>query len=1601
MSALVACGGTGAHVALAFLRLHTLGHALGFFEQKGGGRLEFPSIFLVDQDSGDGGDEKTAWQLVRELVGDHPGRHDWRAATGRPEEPECREVTPLPVGPGRNWFDAPNDRLEQRFADSPWLDVLTAVPQRGIAYSRGMMGSPAVGALLLALKKYDRNASDKNNEEGYERLLEERGRVAVVGSGVGGTGASVGPSLALEFKQVGADVMAAMVLSWFRFETRGLDDEKRNLAQLRNDAMTENANSALQYYGGRLAREVVTVPVGSPERALIKRTYTSDTQQPVQESYLHCVAALSAWRHYTESSPPGLYQMGAEDAGRLGGGTELPGGSTLQCLADRAETLADGLTTLAGVLRAKGGQSAFRLRSALFDHVHNPVQLGEELDILAGQFREHLHWLRRVLGVEPVRRGDFTLERRVRDRLSRHRLGLREAHPDSADAARVVFQWLASWITEEASFENGLVHRSGRVDGGYWPQLQGEGLSPAARRPGRLQQIPDPNIGPTLAGFVDPDSVTPNGWPSPVAAADYFRYAIEQGRVDARRQLEMLLLGLMREELELRELPAIDALRAGNSNLSLERLVADRRAAGMKGLATHAVVWPRSSAEIVLGFNSPETLLAPTPLLSSDQANLEIWSELWAKLTGEMASNDWATRPGPVEWREAQAEVHQLRIWQEREVDRHPGQSPAWIKAVFKDQQGPPRKQAFGMGSRLVVRWDGALVEISLPTRAPGLSQTEESGAVASIHRADLEEKVDELDRLEDGSFWKVEFEMPGRREPVSGYWKEHLDELQRRGEIVDYRRDVEKQELRVFTRSNESELEECVLEDTLVLDRDTLIVPFCTPMGQDPVPGSAVPSQRTLFPTLPIRSDYLGLVRTSGGGRLLSALKAGEQISTAQFEPSERQRAGKRVAEWNLSLEGRKEAQPYVLSVPEEPHKSHWMVWPNFRSTGERPWRAYYVYDHCSDPRIRVDTLWLDPDTGVVEVAAADQRQDYGSRPLAFEAGSRHRHTGGPPLALVARNTTSGSEAGIYVVPLRRVGSVDRALSLGVDFGTSHTVAAARADDDTEGSSIRFPSQLVEQPKSRLSLHVSEHWAHCQKELLPQAIWLPTYVGELPAEARALLPSELLTRRQLGEHEASRIGEWKPLQDCFIPPMNLAGYRDKLAQHIVSDFKWDASYKGFHKAEGALREIFLGMVLEQVLADVVEREKAVPAGQVDVTFTYPLRSSRDEVRQYQDVARRVLSSCSTSTGVLLGLRGGIGLYDESSAARGGTKRVGEVSVVADLGGGTLDLFISAQDAPGAEFENVADSVRLGANLLLRKLAETPERFLPGAGGWDSDDVDECEKQLRAWMRARGSNALFGIGQAQTVAEQLGLSGFPHGAGGEKARALITRYFLLLVDYVARYVVAYLGTHWSDRAGDHRDRLQLWLQLRGNGWRLWHGSADYDEIQDWVRGQLQIRVADLWNELDGVRAGPPAASRWQKAVGLTEDPKLTPIRRAVGEARSDEETRRSQNRHVLVDLDLLGPSAPAEQVRWYASQPLDVGSRSTRVELGSIQPPIRLSGAADETLADLETAAKRRVNDRLEELGQRVGTKESDFEADVAAWVWEEAFGSAELLARE
>ena len=1729
---LVVCGGTGAHVALALVRLHTLGQALGFFRDADDKPLAFPTLYLVDQDSGDGDREATAWQLTRRLVASHPGRHDWQAAIGRSDPPELKIVTPLPVGRDRTWFNPPYDTLGRRFADSPYLDLLTSQAQRDIRFSHGMMGSPAVGSLLFRLKELDTKSSGvgTNHDGTYHELLSTRGRVAVVGSAVGGTGASVGPTLAQRFAEDDDDdVMAVMVLNWFRFDHDGLDEDTLEKAQLRDRSMVQNANSAFAYYGRSLARHVATVPVGVPDTAIKVRRYTSDTQQPIRESFIHGVAALSCLHHFLEREPcsPGLYQMGAEDPNRLGGGNRLPGGAgndTVQSLANQAATLVDVLDVFARMLSEPQSGGLFGVVPAIYREVGRlaaPERVGPALRELVADYREHIEWMRDVLGAEPQPDLSLTREPRSRKRLATHRLELACRGDISAEdaAALALLHWTADWIRDfsRGEGEGALVVPPARAThGGYWPPLVGhDSLNVAAEKPGQLTLVPDQNILGTVQGFIREENVAQNGWPDPMAAADHFRYAIEHGYPTERRQLEMLLAGVVMDKLILRDIPP----RENPPLLSLDHLVGKYRETHLPELARVAVVHEHREGDIVLGFNSPHTLLCPTPI-THDEKREGAWGALWQALTGSERPRDWRTEEIR-EWRPAGIAVRQIRTWIEGEKRAHGGASPPWTQVFADDSE--PAPAAFGRGRTVSVYWgtgaEVASVPIALPTASSGNYWPDEDTPL--IAEADLLAQAPTLRSVAtdaEVTFDMVEFTLPDRETPARAFWREHLDHLQRSGDIAAFGIRADDRRLAVLTAGSRSA---AILENVMLLDRNDMMVRDCTPMRQDPVPGSSTRPGRVRYPDYPLRSDYLGLVKTDRGRRIVDLLKRGEPVRAAPPSINEGPRrqttgsgrsatsssnqlngrreqtakaarhlvsAGRRMvdgiteavrerqdgedlastgrrvvdklwrgepareassmgdetrrqsakATWELCLAGRSDLLCITLPVPpvdtadheDEHHRAHWMVWPRFRSREAPYWRAYYVYERCTDARLHLSTLWFDPDDDCVRRCAAPARA--GSHPVRFSTDDQRAHIGGPPLAFSLENPESGHELGLYVLNLESLGRRQADVKVGLDFGTSHTVAAVQADGRKD--LVQLPPELAPARHDPLTLYVSEHWSHVtdtaeESGLKALGAWLPTYTDDIaPKEMEGLLPSELLTIEPLASLSGDDPSRWQPGRDCVIPYMNMQ--RSDLAAHLLSDFKWKASSEAFREHEPVLREIYLGMAIELVMADVVWRRlRALPA-RVDFTFTYPLRDSSEQVQSYERTLRRVIDSGTRSLGCMFGLTDGIGIYNESSAARGGTRVFGEVCLVGDLGGGTLDVFISAYGGPGVDFEEVADSAKLGGNELLRTVAEHPDLFLPP--GWASRP-DDVQTQLRAWMRSKGSAQLFGDGAG--LAERhagLDVTGFAQPGAAKAARALIERYFRLIVEYMARSLVAYLVRHWYSRVLDNRpgehDKLRVLVQLRGNGWRLWHDSANYAEIERKVARDVSARAGELWRDRAGDRdawrglddlwrkhglwmeaegrrgAGPAvAAPACSPEDSRAANPKAAPILRVVGQAQRHEEIRAYS--HALVQLDVLTDRTRAgngaePRIRWFDRLPVRTGGGGAKVEFRNIEPPFSLShpdatGGTRQELDDLEPNLKNDINRALEELGV---TSEVHFRAPIAALVWEKAFESRRFV---
>ena len=1391
---LVVCGGTGAHVALALVRLHTLGQPLGFFRDADK-PLAFPAIYLVDQDAGDGDQNETAWQRTRRLLASHPGRHDWRAAIGRADSPEPKVVTPLPLNRDRAWFDPPFDVLGRRFADSPYLDLLTSQAQRDIRYSHGMMGSPAVGSLLFRLKDFDTKSSGAgtNHDGTYHELLSTRGRVAVVGSAVGGTGASVAPTLAQRFADdAGGGVMAVMVLNWFRFEHKGLDEGVLEKAQRRDRSMVENADSAFAYYGRRLAGCVATVPVGVADPTAIKvRRYTSDTRQPIDESFVHGVAALCCLHHFLDSKPraPGLYQLGAEDPTRLGGGNRLPGregNDTVQSLANQAATLADVLDVFARTLTGTESGGVLGVVPAICREARSlgaPDLVGRALGTLAADYRGHLEWMKEVLGAEP--RPDLSLTREVlsRKRLETHRLEVAARGDMGTEdaAALALLQWTADWIRDFSRREGAaslVVAPALETQGGYWPPLVGhDSLNVAAEQAGRLTQVPDQNVSGTVQGFIRGKNVAQNGWPDPLAAADHFRYAIEHDHPIERRQLEMLLAGVVLGKLTLQDVPP----QENPPLLSIEHLVNEYRKTGLPELARVAVVHPNRDGDVVLGFNSPLTLLCPAPI-ANDERRERAWSALWQALTGSELPRDWRTEEIG-EWRPAGLAVRQIRTWIENLKSAHGGAAPSWTSVFADDSSRAPATG--GRGRTLSVYWgtgaEAPLVAIALPTASSGdYWPDEDTPLIPETELFQTQAPALRSVTTDAGTFQMAEFTLPDREEPTRAFWREHLDHLQGRGDIAAFGARQDDRRLAVLTADQQSA---AIIENAILLDRDDLMIRDCTPLRQDPAPGSSTRAGEIRYPHYPLRSDFLGLIETDAGERVVDLLKRGERVrvmppsidagprppstgsgrsasissSLLKEAPGQAARwaenlvsAGQRVvngltqvvrdlrdgehpdstgrraagvrprdepprgwsptggetrrpagkATWELRLAGRSDLLPITLPVPEFDavddedlhHRAHWMVWPRFRSKESPYWRAYYVYEHCTDARLRLSTLWFDPDDDCVHRCrgAGEAR----AHPVRFRAGDQRAHVGGPPVACSLEHRESGEEFGLYVLNLEPLGRRQGSVQVGLDFGTSHTIAALQADGKKH--QIELAPDLDPARTDPLTLHVSENWSHVtdpDEGLKKLGVWLPTYTDEpAPREREGLLPSELLTIERLANLSGVDPSGWQPGRDCVIPFMDMQ--RSDLADHILSDFKWEASSKAFRHHEPVLREIYLGMALELVMADVVWRRLRALPSQVDLTFTYPLRDSPEQVQGYERTLRRVLAGGTRGLGGDFRLVDDVGIYNESSAAKGGTRVFGEVCLVGDLGGGTLDLFISAYGGPGIDFEEVADSAR-------------------------------------------------------------------------------------------------------------------------------------------------------------------------------------------------------------------------------------------------------------------------------------------------------------------
>ena len=221
-------------------------------------------------------------------------------------------------------------------------------------------------------------------------------------------------------------------------------------------------------------------------------------------------------------------------------------------------------------------------------------------------------------------------------------------------------------------------------------------------------------------------------------------------------------------------------------------------------------------------------------------------------------------------------------------------------------------------------------------------------------------------------------------------------------------------------------------------------------------------------------------------------------------------------------------------------------------------------------------------------------------------------------------------------------------------------------------------------------------------------------------------------------------------------------------------------------------------------------------------------------------------------------------------------------------------------------------------------------------------------------MRSRGSHRLFGP-DADPAERHTGLnlSGFAQPSDSNDARALINRYFSLIEEYMSRSLVAFLVRHWYPevlRARQDPRELCVDVRLRGNGWRIWHKSPSYGQIQSEVASSIERRArmlwadADLWRDSKISEFDPPDC---RPGDSMSQHSKSGPITEAVGKALAHEDV--VTYRHALAELhllrsgDALGPKGQPTRIRWFDRMPFDTGGgRKLQVEFRSVEPPLPL-----------------------------------------------------------
>lgn len=310
---IIASGGTGQHVVLAYLRLCVLATDILFETPYKIGERILPHIYIFDRDKGGSpiADKPAASQLIANL--NTIGKLGF----------DINFIEPIPIIRDENI-----DTFGKLFGGSTLTEVLFNSQQRNVKFLMGNFGEVAVGATNFYGKERDiesKDVQEANKDPNYEGLRTDirkaaDQRITHVGSTIGGTGSGVMPaalSIMSDLKEENYH-LAIPFLEWFRLDGEG---EDKNRAEARNSLMRQNSSSGLSFYLNNLKAAAAVLPLGYPDTMgeSFIRPWQDNFNQSAKEDALHLAAALASWNFFYDEKPwpEGIYTYTSNDHGKL------------------------------------------------------------------------------------------------------------------------------------------------------------------------------------------------------------------------------------------------------------------------------------------------------------------------------------------------------------------------------------------------------------------------------------------------------------------------------------------------------------------------------------------------------------------------------------------------------------------------------------------------------------------------------------------------------------------------------------------------------------------------------------------------------------------------------------------------------------------------------------------------------------------------------------------------------------------------------------------------------------------------------------------------------------------------------------------------------------------------------------------------------------------------------------------------------------------------------------------------------------------------------------------------------------------------------------